>query len=137
MPSLDPTHGTLNALRDKVPAETPIQLLNLLRFKAHAEYPSGTDEHPCSGREAYARYLRAVADSLAEVGAHVRLQARALQTLVAPQGEQWDQVLVFEFPSLVAFLSLLENEQYKAAAVHRTAALMDSRLVCTTEAPMH
>lgn len=137
MPSLDLTPGTLKALLEKVPVDTPIQLLNLLRFKSHAEYLSGTDEHPCSGREGYARYLRAITDSLAQVGAQVRLQSRVLHTLIAPQGEQWDQVLVFEFPSLAAFLSLLEDEQYRAAAVHRSAALMDSRLVCTTEVLAH
>lgn len=134
MPSLDSSASQIKTLSDKVPADAAIQMLNLLRFNAHGEYPSGTDAHPCSGRDAYARYLRAVADSMAAVGAHIRLESRVLHTLIAPQGEQWDEVLVFEFPSLAAFLSLLEDEQYKEAAVHRTAALMDSRLVCTTEA---
>ncbi len=137
MPSLDTSASNLKTLSEKVPGDTPIQMLNLLRFNAHAEYPSGTDAHPCSGREAYARYLRAVSDSMSAVGAHIRLQTRVLHTLIAPQGEQWDQVLVFEFPSLSAFFSLLEDEHYRAAAVHRTAALMDSRLVCTSEAPLH
>ncbi len=137
MPSLDASSSNLKTLSEKVPAEAPIQMLNLLRFNAHAEYPSGTDAHPCSGREAYARYIRAVSESMAAVGAHIRLQSRVLHTLIAPQSEQWDQVLVFEFPSLAAFFSLLEEEAYKAAAVHRTAALMDSRLVCTSEAPLH
>lgn len=137
MPSLNPTAGNLKTLVEKIPADTPIQMLNLLRFNAHAEYPSGTDVSPCSGREAYSRYLRAVTDKMAEVGATILLQGKALHTLIAPQGEQWDQVLIFEYPSLSAFLSLLDDVDYMAAAVHRTAALMDSRLVCTTAVDAH
>lgn len=52
MPSLDPSTSGLRTLAQKVPADTAMQMLNLLRFNAHAEYPSGTDAHPCSGREA-------------------------------------------------------------------------------------
>ena len=34
----------------------PIEMINLLRFRAWAEYPEGSDFPPCSGREVYTRY---------------------------------------------------------------------------------
>ncbi|HDZ58269.1 MAG TPA: DUF1330 domain-containing protein [Pseudomonas xinjiangensis] len=133
MPSLNPSGSSLKALLAKVPAETPILMLNLLRFNAQAQYPTGSGHSPCSGREAYGRYSVVAGQKVAEAGGNVRLQARALHALIAPEDEQWDQMLVVAYPSVQAFLNMLAQEDYKAATVHRTAALMDSRLVCTTE----
>jgi uncharacterized protein (DUF1330 family) len=133
MPSLNPNSHSLKDLLAKVPADTPILMLNLLRFNALAQYPSDSGQSPCSGREAYARYSKVAAKKVAEAGGEVRIQARALHAVIAPEGEQWDQMLIVEYPSVQAFLNMLAQDDYKAATLHRTAALMDSRLVCTTE----
>ncbi|PKM29915.1 MAG: DUF1330 domain-containing protein [Gammaproteobacteria bacterium HGW-Gammaproteobacteria-11] len=133
MPSLNPAPGSIEEMLAKVPADTPILMLNLLRFNAQAQYPSESGHAPCSGREAYGRYGQVAGRKVAEAGGRVRLQTRALHALIAPQGENWDQMLVVEYPSIAAFLTMLADQEYSAATVHRTAALMDSRLICTVE----
>jgi uncharacterized protein (DUF1330 family) len=63
------------------------------------------------------------------VGGQVQLLAQAKVALIAPAGEQWDEVLLVHYPSRQAFLGMLADAEYQAATVHRTAALADSRLI--------
>lgn len=37
-------------------------------------------------------------------------------SLIAPQDEQWDDVVLVQYPSRAAFLGMLQLEEYKAAA---------------------
>ena len=55
--------------------------------------------------------------------------AAAQVALIAPEGEQWDELLLVRYPSKAAFLGMLADPEYRAATVHRTAALADSRLI--------
>lgn len=134
MPSLNPSRAQLAAFAERMPADTPILMLNLLRFNAQANYPAGSDETPCSGREAYARYSRTALAKVRGVGGDVERLANAHVALIAPDDEHWDQVLLVRYPSPAAFLAMLADPQYQAATVHRSAALADSRLIATTPA---
>ena len=53
--------------------------------------------------------------------------------LIAPPEERWDEVLLVRYPSVAAFVGMLQQHDYQAATVHRTAALEDARLIATTE----
>lgn len=134
MPSLNPSRAQLAEFAERMPAGTPILMLNLLRFNERAVYPDGSEHTPCSGREAYARYSRTALAKVRGVGGEVQLAAHAHMALIAPQGEAWDQLLLVRYPSPAAFLAMLADPQYQAATVHRTAALADSRLIGTTPA---
>ncbi|WP_368733907.1 DUF6671 family protein, partial [Acinetobacter baumannii] len=46
------------AFAERMPSDTPILMLNLLRFNSQAAYGADSPHAPCSGREAYARYSR-------------------------------------------------------------------------------
>lgn len=132
MPSLNPTHEQLAAFVDTMPADTPILMLNLLRFAAAARYPSDSPHGACSGREAYARYSQTALTKVQGVGGEVQVMARAHVALIAPADERWDEMLLVRYPSKAAFLGMLADPEYQAATVHRSAALADSRLVgCT------
>lgn len=58
-----------------------------------------------------------------------RGEARA--TLIGPGDERWDDAILVEYPSRRAFVEMVSKEAYRASAVHRSAALADSRLICT------
>lgn len=133
MPSLNPSREQMRAFAETMPADTPIVMLNLLRFSTQANYPSGTDEAPCSGREAYARYSRTALAKVRGVGGEVQWLGTAHIALIAPSDENWDQVLLVRYPSSAAFLAMLADPEYQAATVHRSAALADSRLIGTTQ----
>lgn len=132
MPSINPSRADLAAFATRMPSDTPILMLNLLRFHEQALYPAQAGHAPCSGRQAYARYSRTALAKVREVGGEVQLMAEAHMALIAPPGEHWDQLLLVRYPSAAAFLAMLADPDYQAATEHRSAALADSRLVGTT-----
>ncbi|WP_010488019.1 DUF1330 domain-containing protein [Pseudomonas sp. S9] len=132
MPSLNPSREQLAEFAERMPDNTPILMLNLLRFNAQAAYPEGSSHAPCSGQQAYAIYSKTALGKVQGVGGNVELLAAAHVALIAPADEHWDQMLLVRYPSKQAFLSMINDPTYQAATVHRTAALADSRLIGTT-----
>lgn len=132
MRSIDPTRESVKLLVEKVPEGIPVVMLNLLRFRELANYPAESSEPSRSGREAYALYARLVEPILAGVGGRMIWRADARHALIAPDAEAWDEVLLVEYPSRDAFLTMLRLPEYRAITMHRTAALEDARLIATT-----
>lgn len=131
MPSIDPTRDSLEQLQQSLPGDRPVTMLNLLRFNEQAAYPADSDHSPCSGREAYGRYSQTALAKLGEVGAEPVWMGRALTSVIATEGEHWDEVFLVRYPSGQAFFRMLAMPDYQAATVHRTAALADARLIAT------
>lgn len=131
MSSINPSREQLAAFAANVPANTPILMLNLLRYREQAAYPSDSGEAPCTGREAYARYSRTALAKVRGVGGEVQVLAAVQLALIAPAEECWDELLLVRYPSREAFLGMLADPEYQAATVHRTAALADSRLIAS------
>lgn len=129
--AIEPTRASVKALAEQVPADTPVVMLNLLRFRDTAAYALEREEPACSGREAYAAYIRGIQPHLEAVEARVLWQASAHCAVIAPEGEEWDEMLLVEYPTVGAFLSMLQSPEYQAITVHRSAALEDSRLIAT------
>ena len=134
MPSINPSSADVQAFAERMPSDTPILMLNLLRFSSHAAYDADSPFVPCSGREAYARYSRTALAKVQGVGGEVQVMADVHLALIAPKEERWDLLLLVRYPSSAAFLNMLADPEYQAATVHRSAALEDSRLIATTPA---
>jgi uncharacterized protein (DUF1330 family) len=94
----------------------PIVMVNLLRFKP-------------DGAEAYGRYAAAVAPLLGQVGGRILSTVACRHTVIGPADEPWDVVALVEYPSVQAFLEMVENPEYLATHEHREAGLADSRLI--------
>jgi len=117
-----------------VPPGVPVTMLNLLRFREVASYRGGDAGPEVSGREAYTqRYAVCAARHVQAVGGEVVWAGSARGTLVAPAKEDWDEVLLVRYPSVAAFTDMVSSADYLACARHRTAALLDSRLVATVQ----
>ena len=56
---------------------------------------------------------------------------RVASAVIAPEGEEWDGAVLVEYPSAAAFIEMMSSPDYRAASPHRTAALLDSRLIAT------
>lgn len=112
-----------------IPDGHPVVMLNLLRYRAEAQYPGEGGFEPCSGRSAYQRYSREALRFVEGVGGGVVWRGAAQVGLIAPPGERWDDVLLVRYPSKQAFLDMIAHPGYQAIVVHRTAALDDSRLL--------
>lgn len=106
-----------------------LTMLNLLRYRTEADYSANPNESPCSGKEAYARYAQQAGPLVKSYGGRFVFAGAAANTVIGPKDEQWDDVLLVEYPSVSAFMEMAGSEQYQAFAYHRAAALLDSRLV--------
>lgn len=126
--AIDPTRDSVMRFAQTLPADTPVVMLNLLRFRELA-----ADESGRTGREAYAEYTRQVLPILASLGAQPIWQGRAQCAVIAPAEEAWDEVLLVKYPHKEAFLQMIRSPEYRAIVQHRTAALFDARLIATLE----
>jgi uncharacterized protein (DUF1330 family) len=128
--TIDPTAGQIRRL---VASDDlgPIVMLNLLRFKERADGIHAAEG--ISGRDAYERYGEAVAPHLAAAGGRVMLLAECAESVIAPDDEDWDLLVLAAYPSRQAFLAMIADPGFQAAHAHRAAALQDSRLVCCKE----
>ena len=127
---VDPSRENWQVFKD-LPRDRPIHMLNLIKFRALAEYPEG---HPyrgkgLSGREAYAIYAEGFQRLVAGDGAAMVWQAPMECVVTGPPGE-WDEAFVMGYPDSAAFMKMVNNEEYIRDVVpHRTAAVADSRLI--------
>ena len=126
MPIVNPTPERMEAFEGAAQDDGPIVMVNLLRFRERADYAEGG-----SGKEAYARYSKAVVPLVWEVGGQVLWMGKVRDALIAPAGESWDEVVLVHYPGRRAFLRMVRSDSYQAIMHHRTAALLDSRLVET------
>lgn len=115
-----------------LPRDVPIQLLNLVRYRDLAAYPQG---HPqaetgWSGQRAFAEYFARLVPVIDKLGGGMVWEGRFEGVITGPAEFEWDRVFVMGFPSANAFLAMVTDPYYKAEVVpHRTAAVLDSRLV--------
>ena len=112
--------------------DAPIVMINLLRYREQAQYADGSDATPCSGRDAYGRYGVEAVKHVAAADGRMLWMGAARFTLIGPDDEQWDDAVLVEYPTKKAFLEMVMKPEYQAIVLHRTAALEDSRLICTT-----
>ena len=130
--AIEPSRESLAQLVAEVPADQPLSMLNLLRFREQAAYSAELSAAPCSGRQAYAEYSRQVLPLLGAVGGELVWQGQVHCALIAPPGEAWHSALLVKYPSKQAFLQMIQSAAYRAIVHHRTAALADSRLLASS-----
>ena len=126
---IGPTHDQIQALVDS-PLDTPVVMLNLLKF---SDRSSDGGDRPRSGRDSYERYGERVRSMLEETGARVLFQGRADSVVIGDDADDWDAVILVEYPSRQAFLEMTSSPQYREVSKDRTAGLADSRLIAMTE----
>lgn len=103
--------------------EGPIYMVNLLKFKERAEYEDGR-ETDLSGREAYQIYGGFVGgELLAKYGGEIVFVGDVTFLSLGQVEDLWDEVAIAKYPDRDALLRMSSSEEWRAAAVHRTAGL--------------
>ena len=127
---IDPTRESFDAFK-ALPRDTPIQMLNLLRFKDRAVYPTGHSHaaQRLTGNEAYAEYGRTSAPIFQKVGGSIIWRGTMESMVTGPQDKKWEMAFIAAYPNSAAFLAMIMDAAYKLAVVHRQAAVLDSRLI--------
>lgn len=116
--------------------EGEIIMLNMLRFREIADYsasPELAPDGPISGEEAYQRYIDHTLPFLKASGGDIMFLGKGGKFLIGPQAEQWDLVMMVRQKSLTDFFAFASNPECMAGIGHRTAALIDSRLLPIVE----
>jgi len=98
--------------------EGPVVMVNLLKFK------------PDGGAESYRKYYEATRELMEGKGI-TRIVYRGHGLMPVIGEEEWDEIALYEYDSLDAFIEMNRNKEYQAAVHYRTEALLDSRLYCT------
>ena len=117
--------------------EGKVVMLNLLRFRATADYsatPELAPAEPVTGEQAYRLYMEHTMPHLEASGGRLLFYGRGGSFLIGPPEERWDAAMLVEQSSPQAFVAFASNAAYLAGMGHRTAALEDSRLLPLEEA---
>ncbi len=112
--------------------EGPLTMVNLLKFADQADY-ADADEEPCTGAEAYARYGQLAGPYVIATGATILYQGMVQFKVIGDDSEDWDEVLVVQYPSRQAFIDMIGNPEYQAITHHRTAALSRAALLASRQ----
>ena len=102
--------------------DSPIEMVNLLKFKDKAEYDDGKDTD-LSGWEAYAIYAKEVVEHLNKVGGEQVFFGRVERLMLGEVEELWDMVAIARYPSRKAMLQMISDPDYIESAKHRSAGL--------------
>ncbi len=127
---IDPTKEIFAAFRENN-REGPIEMLNLVRLRAAANY---TDGRKATGAEAYAAYGRESGPVFERLGGKIIWQGKFELMLIGPQAERWDHCFIAQYPNVAAFVEMVRDPVYREAVKHRQAAVEDSRLIRCAQA---
>ena len=97
----------------------PVVMLNLLRFND-------------GGRASYEAYAKELEQTyLPRYGGQVLYVGDGSTPLVAEQGQDWDVVLLVQYPSRKAFSEMVADPEYQQVTHLRTASLVEAVLQAT------
>ncbi len=120
--AIDPSGRDLKRYLQEDPGG-PVVMLNLLRFND-------------GGRESYDAYARALKDVfLPRYGGQVLYVGDGSTTLVAEAGQDWDLVLLVQYPSRRAFCDMVADPAYQEITHLRTQSLIEAVLQATVPRP--
>ena len=106
----------------KEPDEGPIFMVNLFKFREHAQYADGR-ETSLTGIEAYQLYGAATAEHIAAIGGHVLHSSIVGGMVVGEVEDLWDMAAIAMYPNRKAMLQMITDADYQKSAEHRTAGL--------------
>jgi hypothetical protein len=113
-----------------------VVMLNLLRFRAIADYSASPELAPAApirGEDAYRRYMDHTLPFLRQSGGEVLFYGNGGDFLIGPSDERWDACMLVRQSNVASFLEFASNRDYLAGMGHRVAALEDSRLLPLVE----
>ena len=100
-------------------------MVNLLKFKAPAEYPEDHELHgkEMRGVDAYALYAAEVTKIVTGLGGEMVLSGQIERLMLGEVEELWDTVATVKYPSRAAMGEMIGSKAYQAIVVHRNAGL--------------
>ena len=112
------------------PPDRPVVMLNLLRFKEHADAP----DRGQSGEQAYQRYAAEMVPLVERHGGRVIWTGHVDSQVIGAGADGFHMAALVEYPSRKAFVAIATSPEVAAIGVHRAAGLEGQWLLATTTA---
>lgn len=132
--ALYPTRERIGELMGDSGTE-PIVMLNLLRFRARAEYPDGR-KTDLTGRQAYNIYGEAMRKVVEREGGKFIFAGEVRSLVIGAVDQIWDVTALVEYPSSAAFARIASSPEVAEIGVHRAAGLEGQLLIRVTQRSM-
>ena len=130
MNALHPTDAQVASFLAHPKSGEPVFMLNLLKFKARADYIPPED---VTGQTAYQRYASAFGDMLREAGVEgveTVFGGSANSVLIGDSDTaNWDAVALVRYPDAETMFALVSSEAYRSIHFHRKAGLEGQVLI--------
>ena len=115
----------------KGPADQPVVMVNLLKFKERADESEGD----ASGQVAYGRYAEQMRKVVESQGGRFIWAGRVDSKVIGEDGDpEFDVVALVEYPSRQKFLEIVGSQKVREIGEHRSAGLDMQWLIATTQA---
>ena len=115
----------------KGPADQPVVMVNLLKFKQRADESEGE----ASGQVAYGRYAEQMRKVVESQGGRFIWAGRVDSKVIGEDGDpEFDVVALVEYPSRQKFLEIVGSQKVREIGEHRSAGLEMQWLIATTQA---
>jgi uncharacterized protein (DUF1330 family) len=108
--------------------DTPVVMLNLLKFNERAE-----GEEEGTGQESYSRYAEKMQQIVEGAGGRFLFIGSADSQVIGDSDVDWDAVALVEYPSRQAFLEIASSQQVAEIGTSRSAGLAGQWLIACTE----
>lgn len=132
---IEPDEQQLAAIASRAggPDDGPVVMLNLNRYREHAEYaepPREGRSAEVSGHEAYARYGEVAQGVLERVGGRILWYTKAQETIIGDASDAYDEVIAVWYPNRTAFIGLATAPEIIPALADRVAGLERAAIIC-------
>ena len=131
--ALYPTRERIGALLGDETSEA-IVMLNLLRFRAKAEYTDGR-KTDLTGRQAYNIYGDAMLKVVEREGGKFLFAGDVKSLVIGTVDEMWDMAALVQYPSPAAFAKIASSPEVSEIGVHRAAGLEGQLLIRVSQRP--
>ena len=110
------------------PADRPVVMVNLLRFKPAADAP----DVGLSGEDAYRRYAEKMRAFVESKGGRFLWIGRIDSQVIGTGGEEFHMIGLVEYPSRPVFVEIATDPHVQEIGVHRTAGLESQWLLAAS-----
>ena len=110
------------------PADQPVVMVNLLRFKPTTDAPN----EQASGQDAYRRYAEKMIAFVESKGGRVIWSGRIDSQVIGEGGDVFHMVGLVEYPSRRAFAEIATDPYVQEIGLHRASGLEGQWLLAAT-----
>jgi uncharacterized protein (DUF1330 family) len=116
-------------------SDSPVVMLNLLKFREQAAYPDGRDSD-LTGRQAYDLYGASMQKVIQAHGGQVLFGGDIASLVIGEVDDLWDTCVLVQYPSAAGFATIVTSPEVAEIGVHRAAGLEGQLLIRLTPSLM-